>query len=261
MKPETNPSEEEAVLKELVQTLLYQGYALFPIREKQPKNKPPSPFGVLFPERYCTANPHIHSRMQTACIVKGGPAIRLFVRVRFLQMEKPGEAIEREISPMETTIEKLVQARAACYFVSTPSSPIGLKGRVVMQAFPVEGMEDAFRIVVVVENCTVPEETGTPTPDVVLKQAFVSTHTIMRVWEGQFISNQNPGPEWEEAVKGCINDRTFPVLIGDDNRIMLSSPIILYDHPRLNGDTRSDIFDNMETEDSDTPDLLIKGEG
>ncbi|HXB95354.1 MAG TPA: hypothetical protein VNU70_09355 [Puia sp.] len=257
MKPETNLSEDEAVLKELVHTLLYQGYSLYPFRDAPSNNRPPTPFGVLYPERYCLANTHVHNRMQTACIVKGGPDMRLSVRVRFLQVERPGEAIEREISPRETTLEKLVQARAACYFVSTPASPAGLKGRVVMQAFPVEGSEDAFRVIVSIENCTVPEDAGAP--ETVVKYAFVSTHTILRLRDGSFISNQNPGPHWEAAVKECINERTYPVLIGEANGIMLSSPVILYDHPRLRGDARDDIFDAMETEDSDTSDLLMKG--
>jgi hypothetical protein len=199
--------------------------------------------------------------MQTACIVKGDPAMRLSVRVRFLQVEKPGEALEREISPRETTVEKLVQARAACYFVSTPASPGGLKGRVVMQAFPVEGVDNAFRIMVGVENCTVPEDSGPQTQETLLKQAFISTHTILRIREGQFISNQNPGPEWEDAFKECINERTFPVLIGDANLIMLSSPVILYDHPRLHGDSKGDIFDNIDTEENQTQDLSVKREG
>lgn len=261
MKPEINLSEEEAVLKELVHTLLYQGYSLFPSREKPPTGRSPTPFGVLYPERYCAAGTHLNPSMQTACIVKGDPAMRLSVHVRFLQVEKPGEALEREISPRETTVEKLVQARAACYFVSTPASPGALKGRVVMQAFPVEGVEDAFRILVGVENCTAPEESGTPSPETLLKQAFVSTHTILRIREGEFISNQNPGPEWEDAIKECVNERTFPVLIGDANRIMLSSPVILYDHPRLHGDNRGDIFDSIETEEIQSPDLSVKRQG
>src|SRR6185437_13815380 len=255
MNPDTNLSEEEAILNELVHTLLYQGYSLFPFLEKTPGNRPPTPFGVLYPERYCPFNPHMHCRMQTALVVKGTPAMRLSVRVRFLQVEKPGEAVEREISPRETTIEKLLQARAACYFISTPASPADLKGRVLMQAFPIDGTDTAFRIVVGVENGTIPEETAPVTAEIVLKHAFVCTHTILRIRDGEFVSNQNPGPEWEEAVKDCINDRTFPVLIGEDNRIMLSSPVILYDHPRLHGDTRSDIFDNLESEETETPGL------
>jgi len=261
MKPEINPSEEEGVLKELVHTLLYQGYNLFPYGEQTSAVRPPKPFGVLYPERYCPANSHLYYSMQTACIVKGDPAMRLSVRVRFLQIEKPGEAQEREITPREATVEKLLESRAACYFVSTPASPAGLKGRVVMQAFPIEGMDDAFRIVVGVENCTVFDEPGPLTPETLLKQAFVSTHTIIRVRDGRFISNQNPGPEWEEAVKECVNERTFPVLIGDSNNTILSSPVILYDHPRLHGDGRGDLFDNLETEESQTSDWSVTGEG
>jgi hypothetical protein len=260
MKPEIELSEDEAILNELVHTLLYQGYSLFPFLEKTPGSRPPTPFGVLYPERYCPQNSPIHHRMQTALVVKGTPAMRLSVRVRFLQIEKPGEAVEREITPREITVEKLVQARATCYFVSTPASPADLKGRVVMQAFPVEGTENAFRIVISVENCTSPEEGPVVTAELVLKHAFVSTHTILRIRDGEFISNQNPAPEWEEAVKECINERTFPVLIGEGNRIMLSSPVILYDHPRLHGDNRSDIFDNLESEETETPGVSLSGE-
>lgn len=261
MKPEPNLSEDEAILKELVHTLLYQGYSLHPFPEKATANRPMTPFGVLYPERYCALDPQIHHRMQTALVVKGTPAMRLSVRVRFLQVERSGEAVEREISPRETTVDNLVQARATCYFVSTPASPAGLKGRVVMQAFPIEGMQDAFRIVIAVENCTVPEEMAVITPEMVLKQAFVSTHTVLRVWDGEFISNQNPGLDWQEAVKECHNERTFPVLIGEDNRIMLSSPVILYDHPRLHGDGRNDIFDTLEPEERETPGLSLHEEG
>jgi hypothetical protein len=260
MKPETDLSEDEAILNELVHTLLYQGYSLFPFLEKSPGSRPPTPFGVLYPERYCPLNAHMHHRMQTALIVKGAPGMRLTVRVRFLQVEKAGEAVEREISPRETTIEKLVQARTACYFASTPGSPADLRGRVVMQAFPVEGLANAFRIVIGVENCTLPEDTVTVTPEIILKHAFVSTHTIFRIRDGEFISSQNPGPEWGDAVKECVNERTFPVLIGEENRIMLSSPVILYDHPRLHGDNRSDIFDNLESEETETPGLSLSGE-
>lgn len=260
MKPDSNLSEDEAILTELVHTLLYQGYSLFPFPEKTSGGRPPTPFGVLYPERFCPVNSHMHHRMQTALVVKGTPAMRLSVRVRFLQIEKPGEAVEREIFARETTIEQLVQARATCYFVSTPTSPAELKGRVVMQAFPVAGSDTGFRLVVAVENLTMPEETAPITAEMVLKQSFVSTHTILLIRDGEFVSNQNPGPEWEAAVKECSNEGTFPILIGEENRIMLSSPVILYDHPRLHGDNRSDIFDNLESEESQTPGLSLSGE-
>ena len=248
-------------MKELVHTVLYQGYSLYPFPEKTPANRHMSPFGVLYPERYCALDPHIHHRMQTALVVKGMAAMRLSVRVRFLQVEKSGEAMEREIFPRETTIEKLMQSRVTCYFVSTPASPAGLKGRVVMQAFPIGGRDDAFRIVIAVENCTQPEETAEITPEMALRQAFVSTHTVLRIRDGEFISSQNPGSDWKEAIKECFNERTFPVLIGEDNRIMLSSPVILYDHPRLYGDNRSDIFDTLEPEERETPGLSLHEEG
>jgi hypothetical protein len=64
------------------------------------------------------------------------------------------------------------------------------------------------------------------------------THTILRTRRGRFISARDP-----EAA-GCENVRTWPVLVGDD--AVLSSPIILDDHPRIAPESPGDLFDGGE---------------
>jgi hypothetical protein len=67
---------------------------------------------------------------------------------------------------------------------------------------------------------------------------FRGTHTILRTRRGRFISAREP-----EAA-GCENVRTWPVLVGDD--AVLSSPIILDDHPRIAPESPGDLFDGGE---------------
>lgn len=67
---------------------------------------------------------------------------------------------------------------------------------------------------------------------------FHGTHTILRTRRGRFISAREP-----EAA-GCENVRTWPVLVGDD--AVLSSPIILDDHPRIAPESPGELFDGGE---------------
>jgi hypothetical protein len=65
--------------------------------------------------------------------------------------------------------------------------------------------------------------------------SMAATHTILRVWGGEFFSMIDP-PEIYRALAGeCQNIRTWPVLAGQrgQHQIMLSSPIIVYDYPEI----------------------------
>ena len=71
----------------IVRTVLYEGYILYPYRASSIKNLQRWTFGGLFPETWAgsgqTGDP---CRMQTQCLLRGGPATRLEVRVRFLHL-------------------------------------------------------------------------------------------------------------------------------------------------------------------------------
>ena len=58
----------------------------------------------------------------------------------------------------------------------------------------------------------------------------------------------DPPADLIEAASGCRNDGAFPVLIGDDD-VMLSSPIILYDHPEVASESPGDLFDSTEIDE------------
>jgi hypothetical protein len=81
-----------------------------------------------------------------------------------------------------------------------------------------------------------------------LEQTLVSTHTILRAEDGEFVSLMDPPKEIAEFAEECENVKTWPVLAGDegDKRTILSSPIILYDYPKIAPESPGDLFDGGE---------------
>ena len=86
--------------------------------------------------------------------------------------------------------------------------------------------------------------------DAVLMRTFASTHTLMHVENGAFLSLMDPPAEQKSAAAACKNVGTWPVLVGDESRAerdaMLSSPIILYDYPKIAPESPGNLFDASE---------------
>jgi hypothetical protein len=81
--------------------------------------------------------------------------------------------------------------------------------------------------------------------------ALVSTHAILGVQHGAFVSLMDPPDPWRTAAASCQNIGTWPVLVGDEEQrdTMLSSPIILYDYPRVAPESPGDFFDGTEIDE------------
>ena len=59
-------------LDQLVDTLLYEGYALYPYTPAATKNATPTPFGIVYPPAYAAGSGATHDRMRMECLVDGG---------------------------------------------------------------------------------------------------------------------------------------------------------------------------------------------
>ena len=106
---------------------------------------------------------------------------------------------------------------------------------------------------------TTPRDDGVERPrQTALRRAFVSTHTILRVQGGEFISLLEPPVEYQAAAESCANVKTWPVLVGDpgERHILLSSPIILYDDPQIAPETPGDLFETTEIDELLTLSIL-----
>ncbi|MEY9877264.1 hypothetical protein ABH931_006788 [Streptacidiphilus sp. MAP12-33] len=84
-----------------------------------------------------------------------------------------------------------------------------------------------------------------------LPHALLSAHLLFGLTDGSFVSMTDP-PEWAAtAVAECRNERTWPVLAGTDGRadVVLSSPIILEDHPRIAPESCGALYDATEIDE------------
>ena len=105
--------------------------------------------------------------------------------------------------------------------------------------------EGTFKVTVRITNTT---PWGGEDRESTLRQTFVSTHTVLEVEGGEFVSLTDPPEEFREAVRGCENLKTWPVLVGEEGarNMLLSSPIILYDYPQIAPESPGDLFDGGE---------------
>ena len=85
--------------------------------------------------------------------------------------------------------------------------------------------------------------------EAILLDSLVSAHTILGAENGEFLSLLEPPADFEDQVAQCRNIGTWPVLATDSADAMLSSPIILYDHPQIAPESAGNLFDSTEIDE------------
>ena len=116
----------------------------------------------------------------------------------------------------------------------------------------VQCRNDTLKLSVRVENRTESEPAflnHETTRDEGLLSALVSAHLIIGVENGEFLSLLDPPPGYEELAAECVNRGVWPVLAGEGTSTMLASPIILYDHPQIAGESPGNLFDATEIDE------------
>jgi hypothetical protein len=236
-----------AKLEALSRAVLYEGHSLFPYTRSAVKNTKSIPFGVVYPREYAERHPEVGSFMQTECLVTGGPDLRVRVTVRFLQRlgAAGAEVVEREVASDEVLLRRLVTEG-----VSMPIQFASLKGTVTLAAREVADLPQVFRLAARIVNATTVPAPATASRDEVFPWSFLSAHTILIATGGKFLSVLEPEPVWRSAAEQCQNFGTWPVLVGEEDHAVLSSPIILYDHPQVADASIGDLFDATEIEEA-----------
>ena len=178
------------------------------------------------------------------------------------------EATEQEVT-VEAPLARLLEGELAAPFerpggrrVEPVHSAAGkLAGRTIRRRWPIlgtvslsaerlEGPYGLVRLRLRVENASTWHD---PRADrsVALRHSLVAAHSLLGIDQGVFLSLLDP-PEWAKpAAEACANLHTWPVLIGEEGRrdAMLSSPIILYDHPTIAPESPGDLFDATEIDE------------
>jgi hypothetical protein len=284
-------------------TVLYEGYVLYPYRASAQKNQLRWQFGVLAPRSYAVSSGAERWSMRSEVIVDPGERPRLTVRIRCLQIQHRSvegtadggvsysavdsldldgttvvpwdEATDREIDIDVLDLLPVADAVSEHSFILPAGDEIevlrnhrgDIVGRAVRRSEHVCGLvrtsteyaaadrpllrdRPLLKVSVNVENATEWDDAGADR-DMVMRSSLIAVHTLLAVDGGSFVSLLEPAPDAEQAVAGCTNDGTFPVMIGDTatNDVMLSSPIILYDFPAVAPESAGDFCDSTEIDE------------
>jgi hypothetical protein len=144
----------------------------------------------------------------------------------------PDEDIELLVDAHHRVVGRIVRARAA------------VEGTIRVRSEHVA--RELRRVSVRVENLTASPVDAERA--VVMHASCISAHVLLAVDDGQFVSLFDPPPHAQSAALECTSVRAYPVLAGEEGRsdLMLCSPIILYDHPRIAPESPGDFFDATE---------------
>ena len=236
------------LVERIVQALMYEGYMLYPYRASAIKNQQRWNFGVLTPR--CFSEEHHGAEawmMQTECLVRSSKDARLSITVRFLQLVFE-EVVAREIPLTNQKLNQLNVVPREFPFQIGETQP-HLEGSVKISAELIA--PHLFKLRVCVENLARLPDPGNRTRSEILPQSLLSTHVILNVQGGEFVSLLDPPDDLREPVASCRNIGCWPVLVGasGERDCMLSSPIILYDYPQVATESSGDFYDSTEIDE------------
>jgi hypothetical protein len=221
-------------LERLVDSLLFEGYALYPYTPGATKNATPTPFGIVYPADYARNETHAFERMQIQGIVGSSESL-VTGEVRFLQASgEKHRAVERRVNvgaaPNKVSFEfDEIEGFAELFVDRLPDG----RGRVTLQ----------------VENTTaLTEDEATGDRKDALLKSMLSTHLLLRVENDRFVSPLERG---DDGVAGCCQVNTWPVLATPNDDSLLGPTIMLPEHPEIAPESVNDFFDGTEIEEQD----------
>jgi len=212
-------------LEELVTSLLWEGYALYPYTPGATKNATPTPFGIVYPPTYARECPGAFDHARLECVAEPAPDATLSATLRYLAPNgERHQALERriELGPVP------FGARATTEFDG---------GRLTLRSEP---RGDGSAVV----RCCVHNTREAPAGlnrAGALARSLISTQLVVRVSSGRFRSPLDSAP---------VSVNTYPVLVSNADDVVLGTTYVLPDHPKIAPESRGGLFDSTEIEEA-----------
>jgi len=223
--------------EKIANTVLYEGYMLYPYRPSSVKNRQRWNFGTLYPPQYEEVRRGTErAGLHIECLLVGGPQARVTLRLRFLQLSPSNQ------NHVERSMELPLSSPAVHEF--------DFPGIVGCVRFAIAPLSDkVLKLTIDVTN-----ETPLKTPagrNEALLHSLLSAHVILYAESAEFVSLLDPPHDLRDAVAACHNPGCFPVLVGEEGerQMLLCSPIILYDYPQVAPESAGDFFDATEMDE------------
>ncbi|MBV9416168.1 MAG: hypothetical protein JO363_14395 [Solirubrobacterales bacterium] len=212
-------------LEELVDSLLWEGYALYPYTPGATKNATPTPFGIVYPPAYAAECPGAFDHARLECVADPGPDATLTAALRYLA----------RVGERHAAAERRVEL-----------GPVGLGERVSTQfdggrlTLRSERRRDGSAVV----RCCVHNSTEAPSGldrAGALARSLISTQLVVRISAGRFRSPLDRAP-------ASVN--IYPVLATEADDAVLGTSYVLPDHPQIAPESRGALFDSTEIEEA-----------
>jgi hypothetical protein len=256
-------------VEKIAAAILYEGYMLYPYRPTAIKNRQRWNFGTLYPRVYAQAQrPGEPFRLLAECIVVADAKASLDLKISFLQLMRQDadgpemltdpslawdEAVERSSEHENLRLNELVNGPLSLTVkidTAGPSTVLqNIQVELIISAQQIQ--EGAYKLHLEVHN-TSPLRSGAGAKrEEALPLSLVSAHVLLGITGGEFVSLLDPADAYRDAAAACNNQGVFPVLAGEepDRSMMLCSPIILYDYPKIAPESAGDFFDGTEMDE------------
>jgi hypothetical protein len=227
-------------LEQLIESLLYEGYALYPYTPGATKNATPTPFGIAYPPVYAATLSSTYDHLELRCVLQGPADAVLHAEVRFLAAGVGDEG--HQAQAREASLQGAM-AGALAHVADTkeisvpcdPEPPLMLALSLATEDLGGGEYEVVFRI----ENRTL-VSSGLDRAGA-LARSMLSTHPILTVDGGRFVS---------ALERPCRSTNTFPILATDAEDAVVGAAIVIPDHPQIAPESRGGLFDSTEIEEA-----------
>lgn len=232
-------------VEQLVDSLLYEGYALYPYTPGATKNATPTPHGIVYSPSYAAANPAAHATLRVEVVLEHDDDATVAGSVRFLQASGAGnEGVERALELPATPLDRLCEEPRRLEFAFAAATEV--RGRAALRA---ERLGPGLaRVKLCVHNDS--DLGDDPGRGEALRAGLISTHVVIRAGDGRFVSPLDADGPHGAAVAGCENVNTWPVLASPEDDVVLGAAMFLPDHPRIAPESLGGLFDNTEIEEA-----------
>ncbi len=261
-------------------TVLFEGYMLYPYRANDPKNRVRWQFGVLVPPAWSARESSERTTLSCECIVEQSPrGATLRVTARFLQVQRravlddEGRQVDHlDAGPAiylpwdEAVVQEITVAGRLDEPLSHPFSVSGgsesedlgvgtfvrsrqrLDGRVEIRSQQLPGPYGISRLHLSLTNETQAHISDRPAA---LASSLIAAHLLVEITDGRFNSCTDPAEWARPAVETCVQEGVFPVLAGPvgDRTLLLAAPIILPDHPAVAPESVAQFCDGTEMDE------------
>jgi hypothetical protein len=206
-------------LEELVTSLLWEGYSLYPYTPSAIKNATPTPFGIVYPPAYAAECPGAFDHARLECVADPMPDATLTATLRYLG---PDGERRVELGPAP------VGQRVTTGFDG---------GRLTLRSEPRSNGEAFVRCCVhnLIDVPSGLDRAGA------LAHALISTQLLVRISSGRFRSPLDGPPS-------SVN--TYPVLATEADDAILGTAYVLPDHPQIAPESHGGLFDSTEIEEA-----------